>query len=108
MPLDIASDVQAAHKDPDFAAWFRDNVIKPAVVAALADRDADAWLTASQAAAYLYGNADRTEAFRKLRGRHPDLERLSRGEGKMRRWKRADLDTFVASDKRAQRRRANP
>lgn len=105
MPVDITGEVQAAHKDPDFAAWLRDNVVKPAVVAALAERDADTWLDAAQAARHLYGAVGKAEAFRKLRSRHPALDDLSEGIGKLRRWRRADLDAFVASSPRAKRRR---
>jgi hypothetical protein len=105
MAIDLAAEVRAALLDPEIRRVYQQEVIKPAVAAALADAAADSWLSAKHAAAYLYGRDGTEERFRKLRERHPELDRLSVGEGKMRRWKRADLDTFLASNPRAQRRR---
>ena len=105
MALDIASEVKLAIKTPDMAHWLRQHVITPGVQDALAVARAYNWLTAEQAANYLYGCEGRADAFRKLRARHAELDRLSQGSGKLRRWRRADLDRFVASNPRAQRRR---
>jgi len=60
-------------------------------------------LTAHQAAKYLYGSDGKVEAFRKLRLRHRQLDQCSVGRLKLRRWKRADLDAFLASNPRFRR-----
>lgn len=105
MPLDIASEVKLALQAPDVAEWLRQHVVKPAVLDAMAVQAADTWLTAAQASQHLYGAEGRVEAFRKLRARHAELDRLSHGSGKLRRWRRSDLDTFMRGNPRAQRRR---
>jgi len=106
MPLDLVAEIRAALLDPELRRVFGQEVIKPAVAEALADAAVDSWLSACEAARYLYGIDGAAERFRKLRERHPELDRLSVGQGKMRRWKRADLDAFLASNPRAQRRKA--
>lgn len=107
MALDLTSEFRAALLDPEVRRVFGQELIKPAVAEALAEAAADTWLSAREAAAYLYGRAGSEEPFRKLRERHPDLDRLSVCAGKMRRWKRADLDRFLLSNPRAQRRRSS-
>ena len=107
MPLDLTPDLLRALQDPQVGEALRQH-LKPAVVEALAERDADVWLPARDAARYLYGRDAKEEAFRRLRERHPGLDRLSIGEGKLRRWKRADLDVFLASNPRISRRSATP
>jgi hypothetical protein len=103
-PFDLAAELAQALQDPRVASALAAHV-RPVVREALADQAADTWLSAKQAAAYLYGVADATERFRKLRERHPALDRFSVGTGRLRRWRRQDLDTFLASNPRAQRRR---
>lgn len=104
MPLDVAGLLAEAAKDPRFAAAMQP-IIKEAVVAALSDSVADCWLDSTAAARHIYGCDGQAENFRKLRARHPALDRLSVGEHKLRRWKRADLDAWLASNPRARRRR---
>jgi hypothetical protein len=104
MPLDLAAELAQALQDPRVATALAEHV-RPVVRKALADHAADTWLSAKQAAGYLYGQEGAAERFRKLRERHPELDRLSVGTGKLRRWRRQDLDTFLASNPRAQRRR---
>lgn len=105
MPLDLAAELAQALQDPRVATALAEHV-RPVVREALADHAADSWLSAKQAAAYLYGRDGAEERFRKLRTRHAEIDRLSVGEGKLRRWKRADLDAFLASNSRAERRRS--
>ena len=105
MALDIASEFQLALQAPDFAEWLRQHVVKPAVLAALSESAADAWLTIEQAALYVYGTTGKGEALRKLIARNPDLARLASGEGRMRRFRRADLDRWISPSTAAQRRR---
>jgi hypothetical protein len=62
---------------------------------ALAAREADVWLDAKAAAAYVYGQPGKEAAFRGLRHRHPQIDAASTGEGKRRRWKRTDLDAWL-------------
>ena len=47
-----------------------------------------------------------TQVLAQLRERHPELDRLSVGKSRLRRWKRADLDKFLSGDPRSPRRRA--
>ena len=105
MALDIASEVKRAIQAPDMADWLREHVIKPGVLDALDVAAADTWLNAEQAARHVYGCEGHEDAFRKLRARHPDLDRFSVGEHKLRRWKRATLDAWLASNPRAKHRR---
>ncbi len=105
MALDIASEVKLALQAPDMAEWMRQQIIKPGVLDALAVAAADSWLSAPQAARHVYGCEGQEDAFRKLRARHPELDRCSVGEHKLRRWKRGDLDAWLASNPRAKRRR---
>lgn len=104
MAIDLAAELRAALQDPTFSAWLRQEVVKPGVAEALAEHAADAWLSAKQASTYVYGVSGAEERFRKLRERHPELDRLSSGSGKLRRWRRADLDAFLAT--RSQRGRS--
>lgn len=63
------------------------------------------YLDMAQAAAHLYGRPDRVYAFRTLRLRYPQLDEVSIGSGRFRRWKRVDLDAFLAQKPLFQRRR---
>lgn len=104
MPVDFVEVLAEALQDRRVGSALAQH-IKPAIHQALAEQAADTWLTAAQAARHLYGEDGCAEAFRKLRGRHAELDRLSRGTGKLRRWRRSDLDAFMAHNPRAQRRR---
>lgn len=104
MTLDLAALLADAAQDPRFAAALRP-VVADALKDALRESAADAWLDAPGAARYVYGCDGKEEAFRKLRAHHPELDALSVGEHKLRRWRRATLDQWLASNPRAQRRR---
>lgn len=82
--------------DPQVAAAIAKQVGQ-AVREALAESAADAWLAAGPAAAYVYGRDDRQNAFRVMVSRHPDLAAMAVGVGKRRRWKRSDLDQWLAA-----------
>ena len=103
MSLDVAGLLAAAAGDPRFAAALQP-IVKAAVRDALSESAADSWLDTAGAALHVYGCEGQEEAFRKLRARHPELDRFSVGEHKLRRWKRGDLDAWLASNPRAQRR----
>lgn len=57
----------------------------------------------AQASAYVYGRSDRVEAFRAMRLRYPEIDASSIGSGRFRRWKRSDLDAFLANKPRFHR-----
>lgn len=103
MPLDVAGLLAEAAKDPRFADALRP-IVKEAVRDALSESAADSWLDTAGAARHVYGCEGQEDAFRKLRARHPELDRFSVGEHKLRRWKRGDLDAWLASNPSARRR----
>lgn len=106
MPIDFTCDLKQALKDPEVRAALGAAVAehcRPLMLSVLAEHQADAYLTAQQAAKYLYGADGKVEAFRKLRLRHRQLEQCSVGRLKLRRWKRADLDAFLTSNPRFRR-----
>ena len=107
MALDLAGALAEALADPRVGAVLG-KLFKPLVTQSLAESSADSWLTAKEAAPYLYGTDGKIEAFRKLRNAHSELDRVGVGEGRQRRWKRADIDQYLASSPRAQRRRIEP
>lgn len=82
--------------DPQVAAVLAKQVGQ-AVREALDESQADAWLSSGPAAAYVYGRDDRRNAFRALVNRQPDLAAMAVGVGKLRRWKRSDLDQWLSS-----------
>lgn len=104
MTLDLAAMLAQAAQDPRFAAALKP-IVKDAVRDALSESAADSWLDTAGAARHVYGCEGQEDAFRKLRARHPELDRCSVGEHKLRRWKRGDLDAWLASNPRAKRRR---
>lgn len=57
----------------------------------------DSYLTPTAAAEYIYGRADRLDAFHKLRKRFPEIDLASTGDGRFRRWKRSGLDQWLAA-----------
>ena len=104
MALDLAGALAEALADPSVGAVLG-KLFKPLVTQSLAESSADSWLTAKEAARYLYGTDGKTEAFSKLRNANPELDAMGVGIGRLRRWKRTDLDQWIASSPRAQRRR---
>lgn len=96
MPLDLTDDLRRAMQHPAFLADLARH-LKPVLLEALAESQADAWLSAGAAAAYVYGRDDRKNAFRALVQRQPDLAAMAVGVGKLRRWKRSDLDQWLSS-----------
>lgn len=92
--LDLAPELAQLLQDPRVAEPLA-VLINRAVAAALADSAANSWLSATQAARHIYGTDGKSEAFRGLRKRHPELDQMSAGTGKRRRWKRSDLDQFI-------------
>lgn len=104
MTFDLAAMFAQAAQDPRVAAALKP-IVKDAVRDALSESAADSWLDTAGAARHVYGCEGQEDAFRKLRARHPELDRVSVGEHKLRRWKRADLDAWLTSNPRAQRRR---
>lgn len=106
MPVDFSGDLKQALQDPEVRAALGSAVAehcRSLMLSVLAEHQADAYLTAQQAAKYLYGSDGKVEAFRKLRLRHRQLEQCSVGRLKLRRWKRADLDAFLTSNPRFRR-----
>lgn len=73
-----------------------DALIAAAVARALARPvpPPDAWLGGPEAAEYVYGRPDRLNAWHRLRQRYPEIDAHSVGEGRARRWRRADLDQY--------------
>lgn len=91
--IDLADELRRALKDPDVGAALAQH-LKPVVLEALAERDADCYMSAKQAARFVYGVAGKEQAFAKMRSRHPGLDALSLGIGKFRRWQRSSLAEF--------------
>jgi len=104
MQLDLAGGLVEALTDSRVSAAMS-KLVESAVSAALSKSAADSWLSAAEAAHYVYGCDGKTEAFRKLRNANPELDAMGAGTGRLRRWKRTDLDAWIASSPRAQRRR---
>ena len=90
MTIDLTAALIEALQNPAVLA-----TLKRAIAEVNADTAADAWIGATQAARHVYGNDGKAEAFRGLRKRHPELDQMSAGTGKRRRWKRSDLDQFI-------------
>lgn len=106
MPVDFTGDLKHALQDPLVRAALGAALAehcRPLMLSVLAEHQADGYLTAEQAAKYLYGSDGKVEAFRKLRLRYRQLEQCSVGRLKLRRWKRTDLDAFLASNPRFRR-----
>ena len=90
MPLDLTDDLCRALQSPAVAAVLAQH-LKPIVLQALAEREADGFMSPKQAARFVYGCDGKDAAFAKMRRRHPELDALSIGTGKTRRWRRSDL-----------------
>lgn len=88
--IDLTDDLRRALRDPDVGTALA-QLLKPVVLQALAEREADGFLSPKQAARFVYGCDGKDAAFAKMRRRHPQLDTLSIGAGKNRRWCRSDL-----------------
>lgn len=104
MTFDLAAMFAQAAQDPRVAAALKP-IVKDAVRDALSESAADSWLSVEQAARYIYGCDGKAEAFRKVLARNTDLSSLAAGPPRMRRFRRVDLDAWLANNTRAQRRR---
>ena len=104
MSLDVAGLLAAAAGDPRSAAALKP-IVRDALRDALSESAADSWLSVEQAARYVYGSDGKSEAFRKVIARNADLARLAAGPPRMRRFRRVDLDAWLANNTRAQGRR---
>jgi len=90
MPLDLTEDLCRALQTPAVAAVLA-KYLKPVLLEALAEREIDGFMTAKQAARFVYGCDGKDKAFAKMRKRHPELDARSFGVGRSRRWRRSDL-----------------
>lgn len=66
---------------------------------ALAIQDATL-LDNEQAARLIYGRDDRVGAFRALRYRYPEIDAISIGQHRLRRWRRKDLEALIAKKRK--------
>src|SRR5438105_2925228 len=98
--IDLVTELQAALTDPDVRTMLS-AYIKQAVKEALAERETDTWLD-HHAAAKLLGLT--VPAFIAKRRRYPDLDQMSAGTKRMRRWRRADLEHWLTEQGRIRRR----
>ncbi len=98
--IDLVAELQAALTDPDVRTVLS-GYIKQAVKDALAERDTDSWLDHA-AAAQLLGLT--VPAFIGKRRRYAELDQMSAGSGRMRRWRRADLEHWLREQGRIRRR----
>jgi hypothetical protein len=90
MPLDLAPDLCKALQDPAVASALAQQ-LKPIVLQALAEREHDGLLSPKKAAHFVYGEDGKEQAFAKMRARHPEIDAVSIGVGKRRRWRRSEL-----------------
>lgn len=98
--IDLVAELQAALTDPDVRTVLS-GYIKQAVKDALAERDTDTWLDHA-AAVQLLGLT--VPAFIGKRRRYAELDQMSAGSGRMRRWRRADLEHWLSEQGRIRRR----
>jgi hypothetical protein len=101
--IDLVAELQTALTDPDVRAVLT-GYIKQAVKDALAERDSDTWLD-HRGAAQLLGLT--VPAFIAKRRRYPELDQMSAGNGRMRRWRRADLEHWLREQGHRRRRRSS-
>ena len=101
--IDLVAELQTALTDPDVRAVLT-SYIKQAVKDALSERDTDAWLD-HKAAAQLLGLT--VPSFIAKRRRYPELDQMSAGNGRMRRWRRADLEHWLREQGPRRRRRTS-
>lgn len=98
--IDLVAELQTALTDPEVRTVLT-TYIKQAVREALSERDTDTWLD-HRAAAQLLGLS--IPSFIAKRRRYPDLDQMSAGSGRMRRWRRADLEHWLREQGRIRRR----
>ena len=101
--IDLVAELQTALTDPAVRAVLT-AYIKEAVKDALAERDTDTWLD-HRGAAQLLGLT--VPAFTAKRRRYPELDQMSAGNGRMRRWRRADLEHWLRNQGHRGRRRTS-
>ena len=101
--IDLVAELQTALTDPDVRAILS-AYIKQAVKDALAERETDAGWT--KGAATLLGLT--VPGFTGKRRRYPELDQMSAGSGRMRRWRRADLERWLREQSPTGRRKRNP
>lgn len=102
--IDLIVEIQAALTDPgvrDILSTY----IKQAVRDALTEQATDTWLD-HRAAAQLLGLT--VPAFVAKRRRYPELDQMSAGTQRMRRWRRADLEHWLSQQGRIRRRSPRP
>lgn len=97
--IDLISELRAALTHPEVRTILT-VYIKQAVKEALTERDTDTWLD-HKAAAKLLGLT--VPSFIAKRRRYPELDQMSAGSGRMRRWRRTDLEQWL--DAQGQQRR---
>jgi len=102
--IDLVTELQTALTDPDVRAVLS-AYIKQAVKDALSERETDAWLDQKGAAALL---GLTVPGFTGKRRRYPELDQMSAGTGRMRRWRRADLEHWLREQGTPGRRKQNP
>ena len=102
--IDLVTELQTALTDPDVRTILS-AYIKQAVKDALAERDTDSWLDQKGAAALL---GLTIPSFTGKRRRYPELDQISAGNGRMRRWRRADLEHWLREQGTPGRRNRNP
>lgn len=102
--IDLVTELQTALTDPDVRTILS-AYIKQAVKDALAERETDAWLDQKGAAALL---GLTVPGFTGKRRRYPELDQMSAGTGRMRRWRRADLERWLREQSPTGRRKRNP
>ena len=93
--LDAGALLRAMLADPQARAELRALLVEAAAEGngrALDSREHDAYLDAKAAAA-LVGRTP--AAWKQLRRRHPEIDRISVGAGKSRRWRRSDLAAWM-------------
>ena len=102
--IDLVTELQTALTGPDVRAILS-AYIKQAVKDALAERDTDSWLDQKGAAALL---GLTIPSFTGKRRRYPELDQMSAGTGRMRRWRRAGLEHWLREQGTPGRRKRNP
>lgn len=73
-----------------------EEIVQAAVARALRSERADQYLSSREASALIYGQPA-LRSFTGLRQRHPSLDAISVGDGRLRRWKRSALEAWMAT-----------
>lgn len=80
----------------DLSRLLDEAVARGAAQAIVIDRSQ--WLDNREAARHFYGRDDRLNAWKALRSRYPQIDAISVGSNRLRRWRRSDLDALIASN----------